>query len=103
MTKTETHTPGPWKIVESLQGPQTYIVSEVLANQGGVAGMGGLGCIGEVYARGNGDASLMAAAPDLLAAARELDAHLMRGGKMHQGHALHVTLRAAIARAEGGK
>ena len=89
------HTPGPWypngiMVRTSAQGPSTpgHIVAEC--------------CMGE---NATADATLIAAAPDLLEAASNMIAHLEQSGKEipTQLWNSYLDLRAAIARAKGAE
>lgn len=93
----QSHTPGPWKPVESHTG-DWYIAQ---ANDDGA--------IGEVYADAGGsedaeaNARLIAAAPELLEAAKEIVRTGLGDEAMHGDQREAVALIiAAIAKATGG-
>lgn len=95
MKKTK-HTPGPWSIGESRDHR--------------IAVCGGhfiIGVLEGIYQpRGNADARLIAAAPDLLAACQDLDCPelfsiLAAGFGEERAAQLVNGLRAAVAKAEG--
>jgi hypothetical protein len=88
------HTPGPWWV----DGPDEGI--EVHDTFGRTASVwGDQGANSEAWA----NASLIAAAPDLLAAARLANQELIDMGQGSSGSPALVALWAAIAKAEGRK
>jgi hypothetical protein len=113
-TKIQTHTPGPWR-VERLSGP--YDVSIAITAEGvELASLEGSRDPSKRRAEGwqqedeaMANARLIAAAPDLLEAAKNMDDVLsrwsvanMRPEKAGAFNAALTALRAAIAKAEGG-
>ena len=93
------HTPGPWEVSEEWHG-DVYIDSEALG-EGSIA-------IAKLINPEPGDAALIAAAPELLGAAKETLAQLEEWEEMNQPDEgpewYHVTkLREAINKATGGE
>jgi hypothetical protein len=98
MTK---HTPGPWAVdgradhhllVGAPGRRLRQVVAEVPLVVGGLA---------DPTPEAEANARLIAAAPDLLAACRDVLEFLDNGTPLHPGSLLHQEVEAAVARAEG--
>lgn len=89
MTTTPTHTPGPWTVTvaDTINDAPAYW----LINGNG-------GTVGDVQSINPSDAALIAAAPDLLAALKQV-ADYWAGGDVPAE--IDAAMRAAIAKATG--
>jgi len=90
------HTPGPWRLERTTGGHPAVIGSAPLHPRGGL--------VAELVAVGQSDARLIAAAPDLLAALREVAEATSGTSADALGQLVDLmrdTARAAIAKAEG--
>ena len=109
MTK---HTPGPWEVYGGAQ----VIVRK--PNRAGAMVPGNICTVGlsprqtsfgprqdyqEALAERAANARLIAAAPDLLAACRDVLEFLDNGSPVHPGCLLEQQIREAVARAEGSE
>jgi len=100
------HTPGPWEIGDSAKGESSLMVycNDSLGSRVADLSICGHG-ISTAQARAN--ARLIAAAPELLAACKALDAALCDGfdttQSRHAGRMALIAARAAITKAEGSK
>lgn len=92
------HTPGPWAVVPARTGENDSIYFEVHDGFGRTATVyGDIATDGEEAA----NARLIAAAPELLEALRELADHC-RAFYMAERESILLNARAAIAKATGG-
>jgi hypothetical protein len=93
MTQT-THTPGPWRVFDA------FVDLEIVSDRPTANATESLVQFkGQRNAKAN--ARLMAAAPELLEALKNIDFHI-RQGKILERDACITQARAAIAKAEGG-
>lgn len=93
----EQHTPGPWHLEEMETRKRQYRIRCDLGKA-----TGGRGMIVVERIELDHDARLIAAAPDLLAVAAELEDHLRRGAPDGpEGPAIRARLKAALAKATG--
>ena len=93
-TQETTHTPGPW---ETVAGPGVADLAVCAAGAGDI--------VAEVVSLSRANQSLIAAAPDLLAALRVLADHAQETYphfESSRGQTDIAAARAAIAKAEGG-
>jgi hypothetical protein len=104
-----THTSGPWVVqIENTSGTRNYnIRTEAPHNPAGGLGKHVATCNANLEAKGESNARLIAAAPDLLEALKAL-CDAMENGTIEvlrygtAGDAMFSAARAAIARATGG-
>lgn len=91
---TASHTPGPWSCAQVWRGPETKVHAEFEGRRVALAELFTMHGTGEKEA----NAHLIAAAPDLLAAARRIAARAHAGVTMPSDY---IALEAAIAKAVG--
>ncbi len=91
----ESHTPGPWRIFQTTGAPPFYIIGIGRETGEGITdGNTGLGVWGADSPEARANARLIAAAPDLLAALKEVtDAYVA----MHGGEETFIAERARVA------
>lgn len=89
------HTPGPWSAI-NYHGDRWWINAEILTGDSRIAYLG--------HEATEKDASLIAAAPDLLAAAKAVvEIWDNSGDYIHPKSLMASDLRHAIRKAEGGE
>lgn len=97
------HTPGPWQVTGQAESARYIVVRAVMSNgkPGRIVARVPFNKEGDVVYTDASDANLIAAAPDLLAALRDL----VSAEGLPEGYANRAMLidaaRAALAKAEG--
>lgn len=104
MTAKGKHTPGPWKVYHAALRPQfsTDKIIEIQSDHGNaIVQWAGFDNCDRLKKTHLANACLMAAAPDMLAVLRRIDACFSRLQRDHNETAVFKALDEAIAKAEG--
>jgi hypothetical protein len=96
---TTQHTPGPWQV--KTYAYRSHIVADV-REEGGIENWEGVASIDESDGQGTANASLIAAAPELLAALNAMLTH-MGMDEDSWNRPTFEQARAAVAKAKGTK
>lgn len=100
MSNQSQHTPGPWKVTRSDDGEDGLWIEGPNSNQNVICDLVQRDCEQEYDAEDHANAKLIAAAPDLLTAAKAAKKYL-EPDLIEPGRTVFWSLVRAIARAEG--